>query len=82
MKIRVKIRTNQKIESVYLDGVLLCVDVKELPIAGRANNRMIELIAQTLEINKRSISITAGAKYKLKTVDIKTSESNFFDKLG
>jgi uncharacterized protein len=51
------------------DGALL-VRLNAAPVDGAANAELIEVIADAIDIPKRSISITAGERSRRKTVHV------------
>lgn len=71
-KIQVKIKPNSRVESIEKgeDGVYLA-RVNAPPIEGKANTRLIELLAQHFKVPKSKIEITQGTKSRIKTVTIK-----------
>jgi uncharacterized protein (TIGR00251 family) len=68
MKITVQVKPNAKKEAVERleDGSYL-VRVNAPPIEGRANTRVIELLAGFLNVPKSRITLVAGQKGKRKT---------------
>jgi uncharacterized protein len=71
MKLTVKVKPNSRKNEIKLaeDGMLrICVSVP--PREGKANQKIIELLAEYLKKPKRSISIVAGFKGKTKIVEI------------
>ena len=51
------------------DGALL-VRLNAAPVDGAANAELIDVIADAIDVPKRSISITAGEKSRRKTVHV------------
>jgi uncharacterized protein len=51
------------------EGALL-VRLNAAPVEGAANAELIEVIADTIGVPKRSVSITAGEKSRRKTVHV------------
>lgn len=72
MKISLSVKTNSKVESVLQqeDGTYV-VRVRVPPAEGKANERVIELLAEHFEVPKSAISIAAGFKSKKKIFEIK-----------
>ena len=70
-KIQVKIKPNSRKESVEKgdDGIYI-VRVNAPPIEGKANARLIELLAEHFSIPKSAIEIARGEKSRIKTVRI------------
>jgi len=71
MKLTVKVKPNARKNEVNRaeDGTLT-IFVTDPPRDGRANKKIIELLAEYLEKPKRCISIMAGFKSKNKIVEI------------
>lgn len=72
MKITVQVKPNARKEeiSVREDGVYV-VKVSAPPIEGRANVRLIEVLAAHFKKPKRSVEILVGAHGKNKIVEIR-----------
>ena len=71
MKISVAVKPNAKKESVELlgDGSYV-VRVNAPPTEGKANKRVIELLAKKLGVSKSSLELVSGHKGKKKTFKI------------
>ena len=71
MKISVIVKANARKNSVQMqdDGGLL-VQVNVPPIEGRANKKVIELLAKFLNKPKSSFSIRSGQKSRYKIVEV------------
>lgn len=71
MKLTVKVKPNSKRNEISIaeDGSLI-ISVSSPPREGRANEKVIELLAEYFKKPKRNISIIAGFKGKIKIVDI------------
>lgn len=71
MKITVQVKPNSKKESVEQtpDGIYL-VRVNVPPIEGKANERVIELLSEHLNIPKSKIVISSGLKGKKKIITL------------
>lgn len=71
MKISVQVKPNSKKESVELqaDGSYV-VRVNAPPIEGKANDRVIELLAKFFKTAKSSIILVGGTKSKKKVFSI------------
>ena len=71
MKISVNVKTNARLDSVEETGLNeYLVKTKELPINGRANLAIIELIAEYLKLPKSSVQISSGFGSKHKILEI------------
>lgn len=71
MIILIKIKTQAKQENIKkLDKNNFIVSLKELPIRGRANESLINLLAKYFKISKFQIEIIKGLRSKNKIVKI------------
>ena len=70
MKIRIKVSPNSKIEGISQKDDSLIVKVKEPPKEGRANQAVIELLAEYFSMPQSHIRILSGIKSKNKVVEI------------
>lgn len=72
MIIQVKVKPrSRKEEIIKLSGNTYEVKVNAPPEGGRANNRLIELLAEYFRVPKRSITIIRGHTSKVKLLEIK-----------
>jgi uncharacterized protein (TIGR00251 family) len=71
MKYRISVKPNAKKNEVLRsqDGTFI-VRVAVPPIDGRANEMVIKVLSEYLNIPKRSISIVAGFKGKTKIIEV------------
>lgn len=70
--IRVKvIPRSSKMEIVGLEGNTIKIKLTAPPVEGAANEQLIELLSETLDIKKGNIEIVKGDSCKYKTVKIK-----------
>ena len=71
MQVRIRVHTGVKREGVKLlpDGRLE-VAVREKPEAGKANERVIELVANHLNVPQKSVRITRGRTTPSKSLTI------------
>lgn len=71
MKLSIQVKPNARKDAVTIreDGSLL-VSVNAPPVEGRANKKVIEILAKHFDRPKSSITITAGKKGKHKIVEI------------
>ncbi|HWP81922.1 MAG TPA: DUF167 domain-containing protein [Bacteroidota bacterium] len=71
MRIQVYVKTQSRNEGVAVreDGSLV-VHVRVLPIEGKANKRVIELLSRYLKKPKSSLRIIAGLKSKQKLIEV------------
>lgn len=71
MKIQVKVKPNsqkQKIEEVE-DGSLI-IALKSPPIAGKANQELIKILAKKYQVSQSQIIIKSGLSSRQKLVEI------------
>ncbi len=71
MKIKVKVKPNSKKEIVQRqeDGSYL-VRVNTPPVEGKANKKVIELLAKFFKTAKSNIVLCSGPKSRVKTLEI------------
>lgn len=71
MKLQIKVKTNAKQEQVVEqgDGVFL-VHVKDAPVDGKANERVIKVLAKHFDVAPSLVEIVAGTTSKIKRVVI------------
>lgn len=70
-KFNIKVKPNSRHESVeLLDDNTYLVKVNCPPVEGRANKRVIELLAKHFKVSKSQINISLGTKSKNKVVTI------------
>jgi uncharacterized protein len=71
MKLTVKVKPHsRKNEVKRADDGTLTISVTDLPIEGKANEKLIELLSEYVKKPKRCISIIAGFRSKIKIVEI------------
>lgn len=71
MKIRVKVKPNSRVNSVAkLENGYFEVKVSVPPEKGKANERVIQLLAKYLKIPKSKITLISGETFKEKLFDI------------
>jgi len=72
MKIKVKVNARSKTSSVTerADG-MLCVKVDAPPVKGRANHRLIEILAAHFNVPKSAVTILHGPAAPVKLIEIK-----------
>lgn len=71
MKIQVKVKTNSRHELVEKleDGSFL-VKVNVPPVEGKANKRVIELLAKYFSVAKSKVTLKSGPKSKIKLFEV------------
>lgn len=70
MKIQVKVKANSKIQEFSQESGHFIAKVKEPPKAGRANQAVIELLAEHFEVHKSQVRILSGFKSKNKIIEV------------
>lgn len=71
MKLHIKIKPNARVEKIEDQGDgNLCVWVRAAAREGRANEALIEILSDYLDVPKSLIRITAGYSSRFKTVSI------------
>lgn len=68
--INVRVITNARKKEIVKNGTDLKVKLTSLPIEGRANEELIELLAGYFHIRKSEIQIVKGEKNKTKVVTL------------
>ncbi|MBD2306645.1 DUF167 domain-containing protein [Chroococcidiopsis sp. FACHB-1243] len=71
MQKRVKVKPNSKQQAIAeeADGSLT-VHLKSLPVDGKANQELIQLLAKKFKIPKTRIKIKSGLTYRQKLIEI------------
>ena len=72
--IKIKVKTNSKLNRIYQDGDTVRVDINSPPVKGKANNAIIKLFSKTIGIPKSSISIMRGHTSHTKIFLVKAPE--------
>jgi uncharacterized protein (TIGR00251 family) len=72
MKIRVHVKPNARLNEVKLreDGVYV-VRIAAPPVEGRANEKLIEVLAEHFKTPRRNVEIVAGGRGRHKIVEIR-----------
>jgi uncharacterized protein (TIGR00251 family) len=70
MKIQVKVKPNSKTQEVSHEGNSFAVKVKEPAREGRANQAVIELLAEHFGVLKSQVSIVSGLKSRRKVIEV------------
>ncbi len=68
--VEIKVITNARKNEVIQEGDILKVRVTAPPIEGRANQAVIELLADYFAVTKSTVRIIKGEKSKNKVVEI------------
>lgn len=77
MKINIKVKPGAKNAAVQKSGDGLSVWVDAPATEGRANKRLVEILAEHFKMAKSQITITRGLKSKNKVVEIKVEKKLF-----
>ena len=71
MKILVSVKTNSKLESIERqDHAHFLIRIRVPPVEGKANERIIELLAEYFHLPKKAIVLISGSKGKKKIFEI------------
>ena len=71
MKITVRVKPNaRKNEVMKLDGKTFLVHVSVPPVDGKANEKVVELLAKYFDKPKRAVTILRGSTSRSKLVEI------------
>ena len=74
MKIKVKVVPRAKKEEIKEENGVMKVYISKPPAEGRANKRLIEMLADYLNVKKRTTTIVQGIKSRNKIVEINESD--------
>ena len=70
MRLKITAIPNSKKPSVAKDGDVLKVSVNTSPEKGKANDRLIEILAEYFNISRGGIKIISGHTSRNKTVEV------------
>jgi uncharacterized protein (TIGR00251 family) len=70
MKIRVRVKTNSKIEEVVKEDDIFLVRIKEPAKEGKANRATIKLLADYFRVSQRQVTISSGLGSRNKIIEI------------
>lgn len=71
MNLNVKVKTNSKNDKVSFEDGVYYVETKSSPTEGKANEAVISLLAEYLDVTKTSLNIKYGKTSKSKVIEIK-----------
>lgn len=71
MKITVKVKPNSKKQEIKVEDEIYTAYLNSPPIEGKANEELIEALADYFNVSRSKIKIISGHKSKIKIVDIK-----------
>ncbi len=74
MKIQVIVIPNSKEISIKKEGNLFIVNVDAPPVKGKANKRLVEILAKYFNVRKSAIKIIKGEMSKRKLIEIEDHE--------
>jgi uncharacterized protein len=72
MRLQVNVKTGQKVDAIQHSDGQVTVLVKDLPIEGRANNKVVKILAKEFKVAKNKVKIVTGQRSNYKTVSIDT----------
>ncbi len=72
MFVKVKVIANSKQEKIDKNGAEYRIHLKEKPIHGKANRKLIEILAEYFDVQKNRIAIRKGESSSIKIIEIKT----------
>ncbi|MCD6413478.1 MAG: DUF167 domain-containing protein [Elusimicrobia bacterium] len=70
MRVKVKVSPSSKVASVKKEGDFLKVFVDAAPIKGKANKRLVEILADYFKVPKSCVKILHGKSGKIKLVEV------------
>jgi uncharacterized protein (TIGR00251 family) len=70
MKIQVNVKPNSKTQEVSQEGNSFTVKVKEPAKEGRANQAVIELLAEHFGVSKSQVRILSGLRSRNKVIEV------------
>ncbi len=82
MNVEIKVIAGAKRREIRLEGSGLRVKLMAKPIRGKANEELIDLIADTFGLKRRDVHIIAGEKDTRKIVSIPVDEGRIREVLG
>lgn len=76
MKLTVKVKIGRR-ENISWDGSTMFVGVDAPPVDGKANKRLIEIMANLFDLPKSSIEIVHGYTARHKIIELNISKEDF-----
>jgi len=70
MKVKVKVIANSSRQEVKEENGILKVHLKSIPMKGKANEELIEVLAENFKVKKNRINILKGHKSNIKEIEI------------
>ena len=74
MNVEVKVIAGARKREMRLEGSRLRVKILSRPIKGKANEELIDYIAEVFDVRRRDIAIVAGEKETRKVISIPIDE--------
>lgn len=71
--LNVKVKPNSKKNEVVRDDNILIVTVTDAPVDGKANEKVLELLAKFFDMPKSKFKILHGKKSRNKIIELKES---------
>ncbi|MBC7320171.1 DUF167 domain-containing protein [bacterium] len=71
MKITVRVKPNSAKQNIRVEDNIYIVSLNSPPLEGKANEELVEVLADYFNTSKSKIKIISGHKSKTKIVDIK-----------
>ena len=72
MKYRIQVKTNSKFsEVIKKENNVLHVKINALPIDGKANEKLIEILSKYFSTTKNNVEIITGFTSKIKIIEVK-----------
>ncbi len=71
MKLTVRVKPNSKKQDIRIEEGIYIISLNSPPLDGKANEELIEALADYFNVSKSKIKIISGHKGKIKIVDIK-----------
>ncbi len=70
MLIKAKVIPRAREEKIAMNGEILKIYVREQPVKGKANKKVIELVAKFFGVSKSDVKIISGEKKREKLIEI------------
>ncbi len=77
MRVRVFVRPNSRRDEVIREGDVLIISVTDPPRKGKANKKVVELLASYFKVKKSQVSIISGHRSREKVVEIEGLDEKF-----
>jgi len=77
VRVRVFVRPNSRRDEVIREGDVLIISVTDPPRKGKANKKVVELLASYFKVKKSQVSIISGHRSREKVVEIEGLDEKF-----